>query len=239
MAHKILKVSEYYTGDYCPNCTRCRLLTYTTNHGDKVVCEKCNWCVDDNDYFDEDTSEVGNPYDWFSRNAIKKEDASEADNPHDIISEMANDFSKKVIMDFQETEEKFIFTSIRPFINSITDLEISKEELVRAISLIRLQKEASIRYGAMISNDWNTAVRQVHELRNAYDKGFQDAIKKEDAVESCDFCSDFSPKDHENHIEKDKDGNFDICADTGDPYEWGYIEKIRYCPYCGKELKDE
>lgn len=118
-------------------------------------------------------------------------DASEVNNPHDIISEMTNDFSKKVIMDFQETEEKFIFTSIEPFIKSVTNLEISKEELVRAISLIRLQKEASIHYGAMISNDWNTAVRQMHELRNAYDKGRADAERD---FQNSDYWNDYLSK---------------------------------------------
>lgn len=69
---------------------------------------------------------------------------------------------------------------------------------------------------------------------------FEEAISKtvEDTVEPCDFCSNFSLKNHENHIEKDEDGCFNIWADTGDPWEWGIVEKIKYCPYCGRLLED-
>lgn len=51
---KILSVSDFYTGEYCPNCSRNRLLTYETNEGKKIVCEKCDWCIEDKNYFEED-----------------------------------------------------------------------------------------------------------------------------------------------------------------------------------------
>lgn len=54
---RILKVSEYYTGEYCPNCSRNRLLSFETDVGNKTVCEKCNWCVEDKTYFEADYDE--------------------------------------------------------------------------------------------------------------------------------------------------------------------------------------
>lgn len=90
-----------------------------------------------------------------------------------------NEWAEKIIREVHETENEFIFSTIKPFINSVTNMVISKEELVRAISLIRLQREASERYGSMISNDWNTATRQMSELRSAYNRGFEDGSKKE------------------------------------------------------------
>ena len=38
-----------YTGTPCPNCGRYRLELYENN---KRVCEKCNWCVEDEEYVD-------------------------------------------------------------------------------------------------------------------------------------------------------------------------------------------
>lgn len=51
--YKVLEVSEYYTGDNCPNCGRNRLLTYKTDKGDRTVCEKCEWVVEDGAYLEE------------------------------------------------------------------------------------------------------------------------------------------------------------------------------------------
>ena len=38
-----------YTGTPCPNCGRYRLGLYENN---KRVCEKCEWCVEDEEYVD-------------------------------------------------------------------------------------------------------------------------------------------------------------------------------------------
>lgn len=44
-------VSDFYTGDNCPNCGRNRLLTVTIHSTKaKTVCEKCSWCVEDLEY---------------------------------------------------------------------------------------------------------------------------------------------------------------------------------------------
>lgn len=89
-----------------------------------------------------------------------------------------NEWCQKIIREVNETEEAFIFSTIKPFVDSITTMEISKEELARAISLIRLQREALTRYGSMLSNDWDTAIRQMAELNSAYIRGLQDGVER-------------------------------------------------------------
>lgn len=39
---------EGYTGEECPNCGRVRVEHWS---GGKDICEKCHWCIQDNDYF--------------------------------------------------------------------------------------------------------------------------------------------------------------------------------------------
>ena len=38
-----------YIGEPCPNCGRVRVIAYS---GGKHICEKCAWCIEDNEYFD-------------------------------------------------------------------------------------------------------------------------------------------------------------------------------------------
>lgn len=56
---------------------------------------------------------------------------------------------------------------------------------------------------------------------------------------SCHFC------EHINDISEDfvnincivKDENhYDIIAGVADPFEWGSVEDIKFCPYCGRKL---
>ena len=56
---------------------------------------------------------------------------------------------------------------------------------------------------------------------------------------SCDFCEhikdvteDFN---NENCIVKDEN-QYDIIAVVADPFDWGLIERIKFCPYCGRKL---
>ena len=61
-----------YTGTPCPNCGRYRLGLYE-NH--KRVCEKCEWCVEDEEYVDvwaEYKEEMMNEY--LATYDIKKEE---------------------------------------------------------------------------------------------------------------------------------------------------------------------
>lgn len=40
-----------YVEEPCPNCGRVRVERYS---GGKHICEKCNWCIEDEEYFDWD-----------------------------------------------------------------------------------------------------------------------------------------------------------------------------------------
>ena len=40
-----------YVSEPCPNCGRVRVEAYS---GGKHICEKCNWCIEDEEYFDWD-----------------------------------------------------------------------------------------------------------------------------------------------------------------------------------------
>ena len=37
-----------YTGEECPNCGRVRVEAWTCG---KRICEKCHWCIEDNEYY--------------------------------------------------------------------------------------------------------------------------------------------------------------------------------------------
>lgn len=90
-----------------------------------------------------------------------------------------NEWAEKIIREVNETDEAFIFSTIKPFIDSITTMEISKDELVRAIHLVRMQREASERFGVLISSNWDTATAQMHDLNEAFKRGFEAGSKKE------------------------------------------------------------
>lgn len=40
-----------YTGEACPNCGRVRVESWTCG---KRICEKCHWCIEDNEYLYDD-----------------------------------------------------------------------------------------------------------------------------------------------------------------------------------------
>lgn len=90
-----------------------------------------------------------------------------------------NKWVEKVIREVKETEDAFIFTSIKPFLNSISTYEIQKEELVRAVLLIHMQREAMEKYGVTLPNDYPTAVNMQADLEQAYRKGFDEGVKHE------------------------------------------------------------
>lgn len=90
-----------------------------------------------------------------------------------------NEWVEKVIREVRETEDAFIFTSIKPFVDSISTFEIQKEELVRAVLLIRMQREAMEKYGATLPNDYLTAANMQVELEQAYRKGFEEGVNHE------------------------------------------------------------
>ena len=42
-----------------------------------------------------------------------------------------------------------------------------------------------------------------------------------------------------NCIVKGSTSKFYINVPAGDPYDGGYLEDVKYCPYCGRDLKGE
>ena len=99
----------------------------------------------------------------------------------DDISDMT---INQILMHCNETEEAFIFSRIKPFVDSISEIEISKEELVEAVLLNRLKKEAIKKFGYhILSNDLTTATAQMQYLRDGYQKGYDAGYNR--AREEC------------------------------------------------------
>lgn len=87
------------------------------------------------------------------------------------IDKMINE----AIMQVQETQTEFIFTTLSQYAMDNFHMVVEKEELVRAIQLIRMCKE----YGPGIDERWTTATQQCAALNNAYIRGLQDGVDKE------------------------------------------------------------
>lgn len=99
----------------------------------------------------------------------------------DDISDMT---INQILMQYKETEEAFIFSIIKPFVDSISEIEISKEELVEAVLLNRLKKEVNKKYGYYIlSNDLTTATAQMQYFNDGYQKGYDAGYNR--AREEC------------------------------------------------------
>jgi hypothetical protein len=96
----------------------------------------------------------------------------------DVVDNIYN-YTAKASMEAAETHDAFIFKTIEPFINEVACFSISKKELVDAILLIRLKKEAAEKYGSSLNCDLTKATEVARELGEAYDRGFMDGVKKE------------------------------------------------------------
>ena len=84
---------------------------------------------------------------------------------------------REVGMQVQETEDAFIFNRLSDFVKDTMHIEVFKQELIEAISLYRLKKEANKKYGCgNISDHWSTAIAQSAYLHNAYMRGYQDGM---------------------------------------------------------------
>lgn len=81
----------------------------------------------------------------------------------------------KIASQVQETESEFIFRFLSAFAHSTYQVVIEKEELFKAIQLIRMSKE----FGPSIDRRWDTATQQLEWYRHAYDRGFQDGVERE------------------------------------------------------------
>ena len=87
------------------------------------------------------------------------------------IDEIAN----KIVTTVQETEEAFIFHTLSNFTLNTANVTVEKEELLRAIYLIRMMKETG-----MDIHDCYASLSRKKELREqAYERGLQDGAKKE------------------------------------------------------------
>jgi hypothetical protein len=100
----------------------------------------------------------------------------------------------------EETAEEFIFSCIKPFIDSMSETKISKQELVEAVLYINLRKTIIEQYGCYMdmNNDLETATKKEAELRRAYNKGLNDGYQKA-AEEAREF---YQGKEKENGKEE-------------------------------------
>ena len=87
-----------------------------------------------------------------------------------------DDYTSRVIMSCEETEDAFIFSIIKNFINERYDIEVSKEELAAAIELIRKQKAGNKKYNVDILRDNIRASEMMMLLNNAYARGYSDCM---------------------------------------------------------------
>ena len=83
--------------------------------------------------------------------------------------------TEKLMMGVQETQDKFIFDTIQPFVQGITRMEISKEELTEAVALLRACKE----HGFDICDKYTTAVQKTKMMSDSYERGFRDGVREE------------------------------------------------------------
>lgn len=84
-------------------------------------------------------------------------------------------FDENMTMQVQETQDKFIFSVLNKYILDNFQMVVEKEELIRAIQLVRMYKE----HGSGISEPWITATQQTAALSDSYRRGFQDGVDKE------------------------------------------------------------
>ena len=92
--------------------------------------------------------------------------------------EMAKDIFKTVdsiVMHVKETQDEFIFSTLSDFLHDKVNIVVQKDELFKAISLLRMVEE----HGPGIYQCWSTAVAQSAMLSDSYRRGFQDGVKKE------------------------------------------------------------
>ena len=72
-------------------------------------------------------------------------------------------------------EDEFIFRTLSDFAAREYQTIVGKDELYKAIQLIRMRRE----YGQDIGEEYDTATNNVRRANHAYNKGLKDGIKKE------------------------------------------------------------
>ena len=91
---------------------------------------------------------------------------------------MAKDMFKTVdniATQVKETQDEFIFSTLSDFLHDKVNIVVQKDELFKAISLLRMVEE----HGPGIHQYWSTATAQSAILSDSYRRGFQDGIKEE------------------------------------------------------------
>lgn len=78
----------------------------------------------------------------------------------------------KFSMEVQETQDAFIFFILSEFAANNYNIVVEKQELVRAIQLIRMSKE----YGPSIDERWATATEQSEALSREYMRGYKAGV---------------------------------------------------------------
>ena len=89
--------------------------------------------------------------------------------------DVVNMISNKIAHQVQETEDEFIFKTLSDFASDNYNIVVEKQELIQAIKLIRMYREAGFDIGERLA----TATQQSELYMHAYDKGLKDGIKKE------------------------------------------------------------
>ena len=85
------------------------------------------------------------------------------------------DTINKVVMEVTETQDSFIFQTLRDFAANQYQIVVEKQELIQAIQLIRMTRE----YGPSIDQRWTTATEQTAVLHREYLRGFQEGVDSE------------------------------------------------------------
>ena len=83
--------------------------------------------------------------------------------------------SNRISMGVTETQDSFIFQTLSDFAFTNYHIVVEKQELIRAIQLIRMARE----YGPSIDQRWTTATEQTTVLHREYLRGFQEGVDSE------------------------------------------------------------
>ena len=108
------------------------------------------------------------------------------------INEFMNNYFNKMETTALETQEEFIFETVRPYCEEITQTKISKKDLQRALLIWMKLKEYGqmgidlavmyaqniALYGIDITEKWQNAVENHVALSKAYHKGYYDAFER-------------------------------------------------------------
>ena len=91
------------------------------------------------------------------------------------LEDIYQDTISRFAMEVTETQDQFIFETISNYAANNYKITIEKEEIVKAIQLIRMSKE----YGPSIDERWTTATEQTAVLDREYLRGFQEGVDSE------------------------------------------------------------